>query len=74
MRSPRRKLAKPHDVARLEEAHRILTGLCTHLYPAGDHYRAAVRASDAVRECAVLWTGDDRAFSAEIGSTPPADG
>lgn len=70
MRSPRRKLARGHDVARLEEAHRILIGLCTHLYPAGDHYRAAVRASEAVRECAVVWTGDAQAFTAKMGSTP----
>lgn len=70
MRTPRRKQASAHDLARLEEAQRILVSLCTHLYPASEHYRAVANASDAVRVCAVVWTGDERAFAAKIGSTP----
>ena len=70
MRSPKRKVARERDIAELREAHRILIGICARFHPPTDHFRAVSRAADSVRQCAVVWTGDDRAFAAKIGSTP----
>lgn len=58
MRTPRHPKATPYDLVELRKAHRILIGLCTGLQPGRDDYRAVGKAADAVRQCAVDWTGD----------------
>lgn len=58
MRSPRHAKARPDDLARLQQAHRLLIQLSTGLSPGQPDYKALERATDAVRTCAIDWTGD----------------
>ena len=68
MRSPRHKVIRPRDMQDLREVHGRMLAICARLYPAGEPYRAAIRAAHAVRQCAIDWTGDEYAFASSDGA------
>ncbi len=58
MRTPRRRRPTDADLAELRTCHRTLSRIMASLHPATPEYRATGQAFDAVRTCAIDWTGN----------------
>lgn len=63
MRTPRHRKARINDLRALRSIYRDLQGLAVSFFPSGSHYQAISRVTQAARECAVVWTGDEGAFT-----------
>lgn len=73
MRTPRRKRPTDHDLAKLREAHEILIDLMRAIYPATPEYRSTEFAADAVRTCAIDWTGNPDVWRSKDGAGRPGE-
>lgn len=69
MRTPRHRKARINDLRTLRAIYRHLQGLETAFFPSGVHYQAISRVTRAARQCAVVWTGDEGAFTANENGT-----
>ena len=64
MRTPRHRKARINDLRTLRRIYRDLQALETAFFPSGSHFTAISRVTQAARHCAVVWSGDGGAFTA----------